>query len=822
MPNTLVQIASGDFTDSSTWGVVDATSLVDAEGGITALTTTYASSSTFTPGAITIDRICVKIASRTASPSGTITVALDQGGADVAGTVVTLNVSDIDSCSASGTSPAVATNEGGWYAFKFASPVLLLSATSYSVKAKTSGSSQVYLFYYSSTYNWSRMLVTTTNASPSTNDIIHVMGEHTGQGTGNNFTMTMNNTSSTTFGNVSNTLGAFTVNKRGTVTWGTNGNTNYLLKISGPIILFSGSTWNMGTSGTRIPSTSTATLQFVCSANIDSGLICRNGSTRNCYGNIITTTSTLMTSDKVAGDTIISVASTNGWNVGDSLAFAPTSRTYSQHEKKTILTVDSSTQVTLSAGLTYNHSGTAPTQATVANLTRNVKIIGTSDTLQGYIFNGNTAIVNDSYVEVTNLGSSTTNKRGVEILTTTGSYTAIGCVSHDSIVAGSRGWIISGGATNNISISYCNVYNVSNNGFEVFQATTGTLITIDNCVAIGSVLGNGFRILDCGITVTNCLAAGCGDYGFGVGEGAIMTGILNNWTSHTNAPGGINVISSVLGGTISNLTAWRNSGHGITLPAGQNIYGITIDTATVFGNTTANINIGQFGYYVFKSITSNGDSTFATTYGINSSNFGGSIAIFESCNFGTVGGIKTSHTADVFTSTSGKIILRNCILASSTEVLMTSAPEYSVVVSQKHDQTSGLHKRWERYGTAIIDTTTYRSASPSEKLTPNSATIKFKSSPKQFAVANGTTATVTCYVYKDGSYNGSQPRLIVRSNPAIGITSDTVLATASGGTGSWLTLSGTTATVTDDGVCEIYVDCDGSAGSVYIDDWSVL
>jgi hypothetical protein len=107
-------------------------------------------------------------------------------------------------------------------------------------------------------------------------------------------------------------------------------------------------------------------------------------------------------------------------------------------------------------------------------------------------------------------------------------------------------------------------------------------------------------------------------------------------------------------------------------------------------------------------------------------------------------------------------------------------------------------------------------------LTPTNASFKFTSSPKQCAVANGQTVTVTAYVNKSATYNGAQPRLIVRSNAALGITSNVVLATASGGTGSWLTLTGTTAAVTDDGVLEFYVDVDGTAGAVSVDDWSAV
>jgi hypothetical protein len=63
--------------------------------------------------------------------------------------------------------------------------------------------------------------------------------------------------------------------------------------------------------------------------------------------------------------------------------------------------------------------------------------------------------------------------------------------------------------------------------------------------------------------------------------------------------------------------------------------------------------------------------------------------------------------------------------------------------------------------------------------------------------------------------------LIVRKHPALGITADTVLDTHTAAAGTWEQLTGTTATVTADGVLEFIVDCDGTAGWVNVDDWTV-
>ncbi len=68
-------------------------------------------------------------------------------------------------------------------------------------------------------------------------------------------------------------------------------------------------------------------------------------------------------------------------------------------------------------------------------------------------------------------------------------------------------------------------------------------------------------------------------------------------------------------------------------------------------------------------------------------------------------------------------------------------------------------------------------------------------------------------------YYGSQPRLKVRRNDAIGITADTVLATYSAGVGVWTDLVGSaTVAATDNGVMEFVVDCDGT-GFINVDEW---
>jgi hypothetical protein len=49
---------------------------------------------------------------------------------------------------------------------------------------------------------------------------------------------------------------------------------------------------------------------------------------------------------------------------------------------------------------------------------------------------------------------------------------------------------------------------------------------------------------------------------------------------------------------------------------------------------------------------------------------------------------------------------------------------------------------------------------------------------------------------------------------------DQVLDTMSAGADTWEQLTGTTPVASETGVFEVFVDCDGTAGSVYVDDWT--
>lgn len=871
-------IATGNFTDASTWGVIDTTAawVIDSEAGtlsITNSTSTHISPSA-TPGAITIDGVYLKIQARGAGASGTFTVVLRNttAGSDV--TSVVINVADIPTGSA-GLS-------AGWEFFQFSAPQTLLAATNYAIRVTCSNSGEVVLWRSTaSAQEFSRLIRTTTTAAPGAGDQMIITNAHTGTGAYTGVVVTMDNTASTTFGATSY-VDSLSISGGGILRYGTSGSTNYLLTVAGLTSVWAGSEFSIGTSGSRIPSSSTATFVMASATNVDSGIKTVGTGIFNAYGNIITSVQTLQTASiggycttsgttvtRVLGQSftgltgtiringvnytissvtnantlvltgsagtqsspvaythsgtanVLTVGDTTDWAANHEIVVASTSQTAADSELATIQSVDSSTQVTLTGSLTNQHSGDSPTQAEVIHLTRNVVIRGVSTSLQGYFLSGSVgAVINFSYVEFKWMGSSTANKRGIDIVTTTGgaSFTAIGCSFHDFTTGNAIGLNVSGSSVNGISVTYCNFWKISTNCISQ-ASTSGTNITYDHIIAIKNTSSAIFSFLDIGGTITNITAVGATTTGIAINETSTTTtaGTISNLTAHSCTSAGITI--SAYSATMSNLTIWRN-GSVTTVTSSSSVY---LDGYIAFGNVTSNFAPNSSADITLNNAVLSGDNIFSTTNGVSIGGACGNIYVTNS-TLGVVSGIKTAHTSGDVQGSSAPInyILRNCILASSTEVTsQTSMQPANKILSQKHDQTAGLHKRWERFGTAVIDTTTYRTASPAETLTPNNATNKFKSSEKQVVVANSGTATVTVYVYKSASYNGAQPRLICRRNEAIGSNSDTVLATASGGTGSWLTLSGTTPTATDDGAFVCYVDCDGTVGTVTVDDWSV-
>lgn len=817
----VVSRATGNWLTAGTWETVDATSLVNSEAATGVVTTSYTASAGATTGIINATGIGVKLSVRTGT-TGTFTTHLAIAGVEVPGTVVQINTADF---------PVAATADlnGGWQFFQFASPVTLAGATSYTVECKTSSSTQISLFSTATTA-WSHFIATDAAAAPTTGDDTIVCGEYISEGVANAFVVTYDETATTDYGAaptaaVSLVQPGIAVSKGGTFQFQATAATGYDLKISNSVLIYSGGVIDHAAA---MPRDSSLNWQFDCGANVDYGLTVRNLGTWNPQGLSRTSGKLIdrckLNTDENVNATVLGVDTDTGWLDNDVIAVASTTRTNTQCESGTINATVTATEITVDGfagaggGLAFAHSGTSPTAAEVILLTRNVLIQGASASLQAYIDLKATAIVNADWAEFKWMGSATALKRGIDTGATTGVQTFNNC-SFNNFAVTSSIITITGASGSGLNFTD-NVFYAINSTINV-AVTTGVPVMTNNIFMLTTGSAQRWILLnDIGLTFTNNTMTGATGEGFNLFEsGGRMVNVSGN-VSHSNATSGLSVAANITGELTGTTNIWRNGGAGVTMTTGvYTIYGLT-----AFGNLTNNITISGAQLTLSEPVL-NGDSTFATTNGISiSSNTQAGVTIYSG-NFGTVGGIKTAHTADILCNANVfmRYFLNNTILASGTEVSGPSSMlEGSFVSSQRHDQTDNLHKTWKRYGILTIETTTVHSPGvTSLKMTPNNASFKLDSAGRfggfKVQVGDGQTCTPTIYVQEDGSYNGNRARLIVKRNDAMGISADTVLDTATAASdAAWEALTGTTAAVIDNGTLEFIIDCDGTAGNLFV------
>ena len=798
----LIAYQDGNWTGATTWKTVStgANAKQATTTSSTNTLTTYllnlVSSITIANGEVLEGLLmhCARV-----NTTGTVTVGISDNSGSTWVREVTVNASDLP------------TN-ASWVFFKFGTTLTGDGGTDYKVGVKASSTGNATFWRDGTTGNWARYIRTNTTATIATTDVTFICDELTGAGTKNDITVTMDSTASTTYGEVN-------IGQGGVLSYGTSASTNYILDLGGNLNVWPGGTLNIGTSGTRIPSTSTAVLEFTMGTNVLYGLEARSGSTVNIYGATKDNTKTLLTADAASGQAVINVTSTSGWAANDEVALASTTRTAGQSEKRTVSTINSGTQATLSTNLTNTHHGSGDYVGEVVNLTRNVKIRGTSQTLCAYVNCAATSSFTASYAEFYWLGSGTALKRGVQVGTTSsGTFSATFCSFYDYFATSSTGVSFTG-TTGSHTLDDCVfLHTSSGNPIELVATSGAPSIQRNHFIATQGTAS----FSDLGGTIKDNRFGGCG---VTFSESGATIGTIKDNVQHSATTGITLGTGSPMLGTIDGLTVWRNS-FGISLAAS----GVTLTNISSYHNTSGNIATGSSGAASGVTILNSsfnggsGASLSASSEHFRNATPTVTNIVFDNCSFGP-----TTQATRAFNITSANltnIVLRKCTVAEASVVnsqsnLLSGSFGESSVAFDKFNNTSGSHRTYKRYGRTEADQATYKTAAPSEALLPNTSGQKLPSGSKKLAVASGTTATVKAWVNKSASYNGNQPRLIVKANSIAGIASDTVLDTMSVGTGTWEELSGTTATVSDDCVLEVFVDCDGTAGTVYVDDWSV-
>lgn len=828
----LISRATGNFTSSSTWGVADSAtgSQLTNPSASTNTTTSYVYSSTFTgTNARVADGIALFL--KRLNTTGTVTVALSDDNGVTATRSVTVNASDL---------PA----DESWVFFKFGTTLTLDGGTDYRVGVVASSADNALIYRDSTAGNWARMVSTTLTGAPAATDTMLIVGEWTGAGASSSYTVTMDNTATTDFGTNTSTGAPTQTNARtfngvqigqnGALTWGTSAATNYYLRVSGDVVVRSGGTYNMGTSGTPCPRDSTMTLLLDSTGNSTTasfGFLAFNGSTVLVYGQSRSSGKNVvqckLSADAAANATSLTIDTDTGWLDNDEIVIASTTRTASECEIGALngaagastLTVDGFAGT--AGGLAFAHSGTSPTQAEIINLTRNVVIRGNSTTQEAYVSVTNVASFNVQWCRFlfcsSASGVSTTFSSSVNPIN----------INYCSFSNGTANVVFTCLGT----ITNCVFYEPNTTFTNVVSLTTNPLTLTDCTIIRSSGSATGFSISGVsGSVFERNTAVGCSTGFSFVPQNASIT--VSDLVAHSSTGSGISFSNSTQIPTVffngTNIKSWRNSISGITSSVATRI---EITNGLFFGNQNQSVNCSVDAFFVtLNNCTLAGDTSFSTLNGINIGGTRNGILNINNSIFSPTSGIYVPNTtADINISNNARpmITLNNTILGAATEVLSPDQLGTSgFIKSSKHDQTEGAFKSWFGGGIVERDTTIFNTAAPSERLTPTSATIKLASGSRLGVLDDTTTKTISVYVRKsatgDGAqYNGNQPRLIVKANPAMGVNTDTVLDTMTAAVGTWEQLTATTPAVNADGALEFYVDCDGTAGWVNVDDWSI-
>jgi hypothetical protein len=615
----------------------------------------------------------------------------------------------------------------------------------------------------------------------------------------------------------------------------------------------------MGSSASRIQDGFTASLFITPGTTAGRRFTIIDGSVFTAAGSTMSYTWTTLSANAATSSTTCTTTDNTGWKVGDEIVIAPTRRPAStavtvQYDRR-VLTSVSGTTLGFSA-LSFFHDGVGDFAAEIINLTRNCRIVGTTPaTFRTYLtpaVGSNNTIEFDD-VQIYGMGASTAigaiyiNGSGV-----TGIYRIRNC----AFVDGSVGISL---------ISTTNFYNITihNNVFTTRETsgsfiqniqtqTTPTPIVSDvmissNCMIFGGTSSSqiGIDVYPSALNFMNNRVSGVQTtHGMRIGLTTLyqISGIVSGNVVRACGIGPVFALNDgiKMGYTQSDNVSIRNLNYGIYLIGTSNT---RFDNLKCIGNQLANLlmgynSAGQQFNVVLNNATLQSDSLNTTQYGIIVG-LGAAptppIALtltMNDCNIGT----SSAHTlGDIrFNADVNQVldlVCNNCNFGSSIEV---SQPGFmsvgSRVAIQRANKVNGAHRTYYSFGLLTLDTTIFRSGTKSTRMTPTSATFSQNFAKKIIPVRASSQPTISVYVRKsavgDGTaYNGNQPRLFLKNNPALanfGNYDDLILATASAANGTWEQLSAQLPVVPyEDSAFEVYLTCNGSTGWVNVDDWKI-
>ena len=389
-------------------------------------------------------------------------------------------------------------------------------------------------------------------------------------------------------------------------------------------------------------------------------------------------------------------------------------------------------------------------------------------------------------------------------------------------------------------INYSNTYGmyVNNSHIGVINNVVNTYNTIAGVIVDGTIAElNETTFSD--ITASNNRTIGFLVSGNVIDHLSPVIININGLVANDNLSGGFE--GYCIAGNLSSLELNRNGFYGMKTSIAN--YNTTIDGVTALMNNVATTSaaigiLSGICYYPILIKNANVGKS------VSSSVFGAGISL-DSTKFSefSVDNSTVSGGSSDFQLKTTRSILEGSYLISNTNVgvlpvgvgISTTNYQSDVLKTTgfaftNMNNITGYHVTYLAAGNRSIDSTITcninETTSPSERLTPQSNIFKLRSGSKFVALNEGESTSIQVYVRKSTlatngvEYNGTAPRLILKRNGALGINSDVVMGQLDAASENFLKLSGTTPVVTDDGVLEFYIDCDGTQGWINIDNWT--
>lgn len=405
---------------------------------------------------------------------------------------------------------------------------------------------------------------------------------------------------------------------------------------------------------------------------------------------------------------------------------------------------------------------------------------------------------------------------------------------------------------NNLSSNYNNInYRNIKNGTYLSGTNKGIIQNINiysgnEGVYVDATTSNLSSVIFANLTANNNSSAGFKISGNNLSYSTPLVINITNSEMSNNSGAGIEAYN--ITGTFSGLAVNNNLNYGIKTSIGN---GVTLfdkltsitPTYTPSSDVTSQSLVILSGYNYNKTSIRNSILSASSTNPAASASVALSIDSTRFSEFSLENTILSAGIPLKLAATrnllEGSYLFNNCLVGNTplgsgiTNIYQPTAIRSAGFAFTSINKINGNHVTYFVAGQRMLDYVTPSvtlSDAPSEKLIPSSTSIKLRSGSKYIALNKSESTTVSVYARKsiidDGSvYNGNDPRLILVRNPSMGVYNDVIIDTLSLSndlSGSFVQLIGISPTVTDNGVLEYYVDCDGTTGWLNIDKWEVI